>query len=551
MKTYLKYLYLIVCISLFTGCEGDLDIPQQGVIPIEGTYQNADDLEVLGFIATIYYRFHGDAIDGFMGGEGAPGSLSDLRFNLSQMAGEVGEKWQYMDGSEGSVYSRVWAYYYKIIYYCNMVIERLPGNTVASPAVVNQVLAEAHVMRAICMMNLVQLYGNPPLGDHILDGSEGNTSAAESWAFIEKDFSDYADALPSKGGLGGQEAIGGRLTKEAAYAYLGKAQLWQKKYSEAAATLHDKVIAANLYQLNTTFQDMNSYQADFCDEYMWEYDITAAQGQETTQAGYWDAVIYCLPLGNMYLPDDLVWSTGLAFGKAGGLSDSFGSFMDEHELTADGKKSNRYRGTLASYEDFLDPEIYTYSDGNKGLKSEVTNCEGYFRIKNQIRTENMMGSSMASRSHKNVAFMRYAEVLLNYAEAVAQGGTTKGMSGLEALNLVRRRAGLADAPALDMDNATYGVKAERRAELFYEGIRFIDLVRWGDAAAVLKDCGKSTYIFQGYQDGNNATMQGKSQWKILRPSTISEGFKAGKHELFPIPSIVLTYSSGIEQNPGW
>jgi hypothetical protein len=80
-------------------------------------------------------------------------------------------------------------------------------------------------------------------------------------------------------------------------------------------------------------------------------------------------------------------------------------------------------------------------------------------------------------------YLRYAEVLLDYAEAVAMGGTNgSGLSGLQALNLVRERAGLTDAPSLDMDNVTYGVKAERRAELYYEGSRFIDLVRWGDAS---------------------------------------------------------------------
>jgi hypothetical protein len=65
------------------------------------------------------------------------------------------------------------------------------------------------------------------------------------------------------------------------------------------------------------------------------------------------------------------------------------------------------------------------------------------------------------------------------------GGTNgSGLSGLQALNLVRERAGLTDAQSLDMDNVTYGVKAERRAELYFEGSRFIDLVRWGDAPKV-------------------------------------------------------------------
>ena len=66
-----------------------------------------------------------------------------------------------------------------------------------------------------------------------------------------------------------------------------------------------------------------------------------------------------------------------------------------------------------------------------------------------------------------------------------------------------------------MDNADYGVKAEREAELFYEGIRFIDLVRWGDAASVLANSGKMEYKFLGYKNGDNTTIQSPSGLPIL------------------------------------
>ena len=145
------------------------------------------------------------------------------------MSGESANFYTYNEASDANTYSYIWSYYYKQCYWCNMIIDRLPANDVCSANVKNQVIAEARAIRAIAMMNLVQLYGNPPLADHILDGTEGNTPAAESWAFIERELTAAAEVLPSKSNKEGQSTIGGRLTREAAYAYLGKAQLWQKK----------------------------------------------------------------------------------------------------------------------------------------------------------------------------------------------------------------------------------------------------------------------------------------------------------------------------------
>jgi hypothetical protein len=147
--------------------------------------------------------------------------------------------------------------------------------------------------------------------------------------------------------------------------------------------------------------------------------------------------------------------------------------------------------------------------------------------------------------------MRYSEVLLNYAEAVAKGGAAGALSGLDALNKVRQRAGLTAAPALDMNNTQYGVKAERRAELFFDGSRFIDLVRWGDAATELTGLGGYNPIFYGYTNGNNGVQQSKANWKIVKNPIISEKFKAGKNELFPIPAVDKNNNPNLVQNPGW
>jgi hypothetical protein len=548
MKTIIKTLLFSLCVCL-AACEDNLNIPQQGVVPTQGTYENATDEVVNQLIASVYYRAHGDAFDDMMGKEKASANI--MRYYLESMSDDLSNYYQYTESPDAPTYSMVWSYYYQTIYYCTMIIENLPKNDVASADLINRAVAEARAIRAISMMYLVQLYGNPPLADHILTGSEGNTPTSESYAFIEAELEAAAAGLPSKSGKDGQAAIGGRITKEAAYAYLGKAYLWQKKYNEAASTLYSKVIATGLYELNPDFAELNRFTSDFCAENIWEYELTNTSGYEASQAGMWDAKMYGWANFSIYMPDGMGNPDNEeCYGYGGYSSESFGVFMEQHDMKA-GDKTARHKATIATYEDLLDETMYTYTAGTKGVITEVANCEGYFRVKLMTRTENIMGTGLYIFSHKNFCFMRYAEVLLNYAEAVAMGGTPGSMSGLEALNLVRRRSGLDDAPSLDMDNATYGIKAERRAELHYESSRFIDLVRWGDAAATLKDCGKYTCRFTGYTDGNNATAQSKDNWNVMKVPTVGEGFKANKNELFPVPSIVITYSPNLEQNPGW
>lgn len=525
-----------------------LDIPQQGVLPVD-LYKTANDEQTLGFIAAIHYKIHGSVYDDAFLNKGT--CAYKIRQYLGEMGGENGSYFPYTANSESGTYSKMWSYYYSTIYWCNMIIENLPGNSVASPGVKGQAIAEARAIRAIMMMQLVQLWGTPPLADHIMSGTEGNTPAEKSWAFIEKELNEAALGLPSKKGLDGQAAIGGRLTKEAAYAYLGKAYLWQKKYNEAATTLYSKVIATNLYALVDDYTKLNSYTSDFCAEYIWECEIKNDPAIALSQAGYMDQT---LNWGNngMYIPDG--YYDGQGWGDAAYASELFGSFMDNHELLSTGKKSNRYRGTLASYEDLLDPTLFTYANGIKGMKGVGYEfCEGYFRVKLIPKKENIMGGTnwYTQYLHNNLPYMRYSEVLLNYAEAVAKGGTPGALSGLDALNKVRQRAGLTNAPSLDMNNGQYGVKAERRAELYFEGTYLIDLVRWGDAVTVLANMGNYKPSFYGYVNGNNGVQQSKVNWKVVKNAQLTEKFKSNKNELFPIPAVDKNSNPNLVQNPGW
>ncbi|OFX58236.1 MAG: hypothetical protein A2066_20285 [Bacteroidetes bacterium GWB2_41_8] len=548
MKKYIIPFILLFASLISCDVNDTLDIPQKGVLSTD-LYKTATDEQTLGFIAAIHAKIRGKYYEDRILGSTA--CAFSIRANLDQMSGDFAQYYSFTETAGGSTYKKMWSYYYTNIYWCNMIIINLPENTVASQEVKDRAVAEARVIRAIMMMQLVQLWGNPPLADHIMDGTEGNTPAATSWAFIEKELNEAALSLPSKNGPDGQVAFGSRLTKEAAYAYLGKAYLWEGKYSDAASTLYSKVIATNLYSLVADYTKLNSYTSDLSAEYIWECNIQNDPAIALSQAGLMDAVLNWAP-ASLNIPDG--YYDGVGWNDVAYASESFGVFMENHEQLTNGKKTARYRGTLASYEELIDPTLFTYSNGNKGSKTGGSGyCEGYFRLKLIPRKENIMGGTSwpTQFMHNNLPYMRYSEVLLNYAEAVAKGGNSGAISGLEALNIVRRRAGLQDASALDMNNEQYGVKAERRAELFFEGTRFIDLVRWKDFDKLSGVNNSYSPMFYGYVDGNNGTQQSKANWKIVKNPILAERFKTGKNELFPIPTSDINANPNLVQNPGW
>ena len=146
------------------------------------------------------------------------------------------------------------------------------------------------------------------------------------------------------------------------------------------------------------------------------------------------------------------------------------------------------------------------------------------------------GNSVYSKA--NVAYLRYAEVLLLYAEA-AFLTKTDAAGGLAALNKVRVRAGLEPLASMTYQD----VKDERRAEMWGERDRYFDLVRWGDAPTVLKDAGKVRYEFYGYKPGT-------TEYDIRESAGLGHGWD-NKFLLFPFPDLQLKANENLVQNPGW
>ena len=544
MKKIYIALSLAALVLTLGACQKNLDIPQKSVLSTEDFYANAtaDDAEAL--IGSVYHLYWGgravtcvngiekimflNALDDdhYPGG----GSFTDNANNF-QDAGNYNVT--SADAAPKIMYKGV----YSVIYHCNLILEKIPDS---NDARINRVKAEANFLRALAMFDAVRWWGTPPLADHLLSQDEyyqANTPTEDSINWILARMKEAADALPAISGKGQQKAFGARISKHAALAYRGKVALWygqkfdKKEYITEAVNDLKTVIDSNLYGLVSDMFIIERQAGDFCEEYVFEHnsgDNDGFPGDPSNDLRHtWTGWPSSVQLPSCF------------FGGWGwnAVSKEFGEFLAEHE---GGTEKPRFKSTIHTYEQVLDME---YAAGvTPGVKAVVYHNAGYFTFRGLgWLSEAYEGTSPPFwKWYKaNTPMLRYAEVLLLYAEAkfLADGDADK--SGLKALNEVRKRAQIPELTSMKYQD----IKDERRAELFCEQERFFDLVRWGDAPTALANKGKTYYKFYGYKAGT-------TEWNVEAVAGSGKGWQ-DKYSLLPFPFEQTSANPNLKQNPGW
>jgi hypothetical protein len=388
-----------------------------------------------------------------------------------------------------------WGASYEGIYRANVVLEKVPPIEMDA-ALKARILAEARFIRAWNFYNLVTMFGGVPLADHVLAPSEYDlprASADEVWNLIESDLRSAAADLWKKSEYPAEDL--GRITKGAAQALLVKTYLWRNKWTEAK-DLAAEIIASNEYQLTPNYADIFTLDGENNAESVFEIQYMNASG------------------GNWGKNNANEGSFTNVFQRARGQFAGFGfniptqDFVDE--FFREGFEDPRLKSTVFRLgEPMGDRGVFTLAA--TGDMPHLYYPKKYFNNKSEdapFGDPNPNGGS-------NDRVIRYADVLLMHAEAAYHGGDEP--AARNSLNLVRARVDIPDvnASGADLLEAIY---RERRIELGLEAHRFFDLVRTGRAAQVLGPL----------------------------------GFRAGTHELFPIPQSQIQATGGaLVQNPGY
>jgi hypothetical protein len=142
---------------------------------------------------------------------------------------------------------------------------------------------------------------------------------------------------------------------------------------------------------------------------------------------------------------------------------------------------------------------------------------------------------------------RYAEILLIYAESCIElavlGQTADLQKGIDALNLVRNRAGLPDRVTTDPLVARAWLRHEREIEFFGEGHRWFDIRRWMICDQVVKNV-YGMWVKQ-FTNGN-------FEWK-LDVTDLEDERTWGGNKIYwlPLPRDEINKAPQIQQNPGY
>ena len=513
----------VISALLLSSCEKMLDIPQKGVTSTDSFYSTDEEAEEA--VVAIYDAYSSSAFNnGFytinMLDDDSWASGDNRQANVDL---EALNEFRYT--SSNNTVQQTFANNYTIIYRCNLILDNVAPDT----EIKKRAIAEAYFFRAYAYLQLVTYYGPVPLVEHVVltgDYAVPNSTIDAIYGLIESDLVTAIDmdVLPEKSNID-DNITGRRVTKQTAQALLGKAYLFCGKEQEAADVL-DEVIESGKYGL---FQ--GEYGNIFSSSNNFNREIMLAVNKTNDPNKYSFCAYNVFHGWRVDRFDGLVssgidvYNAGWGFGTP--TKDLYDAFVEMEGV--DGYRLNQ---TLITYDQLVEKGVTIISG------KFVYGCEGYWNWKQRNTLESHVEGTMFG-FYNNEVTMRYAEVLLLAAEANLNINPDKAT---KYLNEIRERAKL---PALDHAVTLDDIKKEKRLELCFENLRFVDLVRWGDAAEVLKDKGKYYATFYGYKEGTD-------EYNIVYTETGAEyGFKAGKHELLPIPRVELEVNPLIEQNPGW
>ena len=529
-----KILPVILCCSLaivLNSCSNSLlDIEQRGVLAETSYYQTDDD--AMSSIATLYSLWKAEAFDGARNlGVLSPDVYNGGGIRNDNVNGEQLNEFRYT--TEHSQLSSYFKRLYTMIYNANTILERYSDDSDEKL----RVKAEARFFRAFSNFMLVTLWGTPYFVDHVLTASEYQLPNAESpdvfWRAIEEDLNAAIQSgmLPSKKDID-DPITGLRVTKECAQAYLGKALLWEKKYSEAASVLQ-QVISSKKYGLVDDLEILFHSAGDHCREYIAEAESLTDPNNWNRQ-GNFSGYNWGWKTTNSIVLNKNQDKWPYAIGGYGFINPTL-SFVNLVK-SVEGEEGKRFQNYFVTW-DYMVEEY-----GATATRNHFYN-EGWFEKKLLLKKEDnfsYLSSSGWMYGHQNFPHMRYAEVLLMAAEAYLQAGDKT--NAVKYFNEIRKRANAPEVSDLTIND----ILIERRIELWGESpVIFQDMQRYRLGEEL---CGNQFVKYPVYPLIGDYASHPEIIWY---DNGFEEfGFKE-KHYLFPYSSSEMRSNPNLVQNPGW
>ena len=523
----MKYTYNIVIVGLgllLSSCDKDLlnTIPNDRITSEIYWTQEKDAILAVN---AMYTFLEGDDVFSY-------DAMSDIaRPNNSYQEEAYVVRGTY-DGFSTLV-TQKWNDAYKGIRAVNYFLENVDQIPEIDPDLDARLKGEARFLRAYQYFRLVRLYGRVPLVTQTLDIEEGKEVTQESveniYAFVESELVDAADLLPVK------QIEAGRITKGAALSLLARVYHYNAKYEKAAEKAKE-VMDLDIYSLYFSYENLFSYSAENNAEVILDKQFIAN--------------IYANETFNLFAPYSQSSSGAILPVKK--LVDAYD--MDNGKSITDASSGFDPKDPYANRDPRLLFSIYApgskLPDGttyDSRPSSGTPDAIGYnpgttktgFNVKKYVNVEDR---NDRTNSGINIILMRYAEILLIYAESKIMLNEID-QSVYDAINMIRQREDV-DMPIITTSKSQSElltiVRKERMIELAFEGQRFFDIRRYG----IIEDVMNGTSLGMTYVASNGSLV-------TVKDDSFVRFFDPKRDLLWPIPQKDLDLNPNLTNNPGW
>ncbi|WP_187263315.1 RagB/SusD family nutrient uptake outer membrane protein [Pontibacter beigongshangensis] len=511
-----KILYLFMAAGMFlASCDNDLDIPNPNSPTVDQFWQNSTDAQqgINAIYSTLhrgpivlwqwfYYTVRSDEAFSRSPRVDIPNNMDKFlitNYNFGEL------NWIYGDNYIG-------------IFRANQALANIPDIEM-DETLKARLLGEAKFFRGYFYYNLASLYGNVPL---ILEPSRPtdlpeNATRAEVWAQAARDLTEAAEVLPTS--YSGNDL--GRVTKGAAYALLAKVYMQQRNWDAARVPLEWLVTGEgkDVYNLVPDFRHNFLSTTENNVESVFEWQFATNESEFTDNDVQTPNHNYGSPLAQFIAPANV------------GFSDAeiHRWVLNEfNEQTANGQRDPRVAASF--FFDFMDergPASTMIYGQTFEQRYGATDNRVWLRKFSNDAEPGRNGEGF--RSANNYRYIRYADVLLMYAEVLNELGRTA--EAYPHVDRVRQRAGLRTLtqakPGLSQEAFRLQIEHERVTELAGEGHRWNDLDRWG--------------YFENEE---------KLKVLIQRDPAFST-FRLDRHRILPLPQRDVDINPNLKQNPNY
>lgn len=505
-----KNLLLAILMVIASGCSDMLDIKPTTFISDEAIWQDKNLIDQ--FVANTY----GSMLCGFnrcTSGYGQNWSMSwagNLDSGTDDFA-SVADSPIYTQLNKDAITAQscpfieeIWKMEYNVIRKCNIIIERVSSvdPMILSGTEKERMDAEARFLRAFCYFELARTFGKAPLITKAQELTDDLIVAPSSFAdivgFIKNECDNYADKLPK---TYSDDKMAGHATRGAFRALKSRALLYlasplnsaddSQKWAEAAQAAKDVMDLSvyHLYRLgNTPYRSMEFDESAANEEIIFERRFTFPEAPhnihmmwslDSEDAGSWNG---------LYPTQNLVDAYETTDGKL--ISDPANKLYNAQDPYKN-RDSRFYQSIVyngSTWETHVMSMVTNTVDPSKSgsCKPKIGKARCGYGPKKFMEeldpSTNLYGGYAQSN---NFPYFRYAEILLNYAEAKNEALAAPDQSVYDAINDVRTRSGQPELPEkLSKEAMRERIRNERRIELLLEEHRFYDLRRWKDANAL-------------------------------------------------------------------